>query len=289
MKQQLFFQQLQICYHLHFKKMKLLFVQLIAVCFLVSCGASKNEVVQEKKESENILAYEIIHRNVLAPENQEDTTTIHLVYAFYENPTLPYMKTVNDLIKGYLGTNWISEDSPFEEQMTKKYASAFVQGFETEYLIAKKDWVDMHPWEMDMDLRVDDKTFKNYIQCNFANYSFTGGAHGNSNVQYAVVDKESGKKLDLNGICTNRTELNNRVEKIFRKEYEIPVDQSFEEFGLNFENNAFNVSDNFIFDSSSITFFYNQYEIGPYSAGTFSVSIPMSEVQDIFSLNFGAM
>ena len=52
------------------------------------------------------------------------------------------------------------------------------------------------------------------------------------------------------------------------------------------DDNQFHVSENYWFDTENIYFFYNQYEIGPYSAGTFEVKVPIVEIQELFSIEF---
>ena len=254
---------------------------------LSSCGTKRKLENQPLNANEEIQIFcNQINSHVFDPNFPNDTTFTTISYCYFPEENLPYKVTVNQLIKEYLGVNWLSERTLVDAKLDDDYFSDFAQSFENEFLAAKTDWEDMFPWALEMNIDIQPNDFKNYLQCSFSNYSFTGGAHPNSQLEYHFIDKKSGKELKLKDICINLNELNKRAEPYFLKQNEIPENTDYQEYGLSFENNTFHVSNNFWFEKEYLTFFYNQYEIGPYAAGVFEISIPLSEVEELFSIKF---
>jgi len=253
----------------------------------ISCGIKKKTNNQPANVNQEIQIFcNQINSHVFDPNFPSDTAFTVLNYCYFPEENLPYQKTTNQLIKEYLGVNWLSERTLVDAKLDDDYFNDFAKSFENEFLAAKKDWEEMSPWALEMNIDIQQDDFKNYLQCSFSNYSYTGGAHPNSQLEYHLIDKKSGNELELKDICINLNELNNRAEPYFLKQNEIPENTDYQEYGLSFENNKFHVATNFWVEKENLTFFYNQYEIGPYAAGVFEISIPLAEVEDLFSIKF---
>jgi hypothetical protein len=112
-------------------------------------------------------------------------------------------------------------------------------------------------------------------------YNFTGGAHGLQTRNYTVVDLRSGKAVSLNEIFTGDYEpaLTDILTARVRKMHNIDPNRKLTDNGFFVE--SVKPTNNFYITSNGIGFFYNQYEIAPYSDGPDDIFIPFSELKGI--------
>ena len=114
--------------------------------------------------------------------------------------------------------------------------------------------------------------------------SFYGGAHPNEYVYLRNFDPQSGDSLGLGMIFDEAAleELTALGEKSFRKKYNIAKEESLDSKGYWFENNFFELTTNFAFTDQGLLFYYNSYEIAPYSMGYSEIIIPYSLIMHLF-------
>jgi hypothetical protein len=119
-------------------------------------------------------------------------------------------------------------------------------------------------------------------------YSYTGGAHGSYSVIVASFDKERAQPLLLDTILQSHSKekLVRIAEEIFRKDQNMSSTDDLEKFGFWFRNNKFYLPENFSFTETGLFFFFNLYEIAPYSAGTFEVVVPYEKINPILLAHF---
>jgi hypothetical protein len=117
-------------------------------------------------------------------------------------------------------------------------------------------------------------------------YNSSGGAHPNSFNQILLFDKVGCKQLSVDEIFVQNNELLNVVEKYFRKERNIPQEQSLNEFGFYFENEQFILPSNIGIENDNIAFLYNDYEVGPHAMGSTFFKIPKNELKSFLKLKF---
>lgn len=112
-------------------------------------------------------------------------------------------------------------------------------------------------------------------------YAYTGGAHGMGISRFLVFDSEKKKQLSLEDIFVKgfEEELGLLLEKEYRSRYYLGEDESLTDAGL-FEEQIF-PSPNFFLTSNSIGFFYNPYELAPYSMGSISISLHKSDIRQL--------
>ena len=111
-------------------------------------------------------------------------------------------------------------------------------------------------------------------------YLFTGGAHGIPSSDYAVLDRQTGERLDLDDLVTAaaRTSLTAQIKAALRIQQRLPPDAPLSEAGF-WENNI-QPNRNFYLDARGLWFCYEVYEIAPYAAGRFAVCLPHAAIQD---------
>lgn len=101
---------------------------------------------------------------------------------------------------------------------------------------------------------------------------FTGGAHNNSVTHAFVFDTRDGSRLTLDDLFV--PDFDAALTEIIARH--IPESLSEEDVEALFDP-AVQPTGNYILTSDSITFIYNPYEIGPWSIGTPSISVPIKE------------
>ena len=103
---------------------------------------------------------------------------------------------------------------------------------------------------------------------------FTGGAHSNSTTRALVFDVTDGSPVTLDDLFV--PDFNDVLTEILNRH--VAESLSEEDIEDLFEP-TISPTGNYILTSDSVTFIYNPYEIGPYSIGTPSVSVPIKELK----------
>ena len=118
----------------------------------------------------------------------------------------------------------------------------------------------------------------NKLSILFADYQFTGGAHGNTVITSYNFDLKSGKQLTLDDFLTSDREyekVTNYALAYMKKHPEIFYSNpaEFTDFKVTEETN-------FYLSDKGIELIFQQYEVGPYVSGNPSVLIPASVFQN---------
>jgi hypothetical protein len=111
---------------------------------------------------------------------------------------------------------------------------------------------------------------------------YTGGAHGGSGVYFININPNTGSEFTLDNFLKpdyseGLTLLGNRV---FRETRELADTVSLSESYFDFPENKFELNKNYGFKKEGIVFYYNNYEIAPYSAGPTEVLIPYEDLRE---------
>lgn len=109
--------------------------------------------------------------------------------------------------------------------------------------------------------------------------SYTGGAHGNSSINNAVLSLHSGEAISLSDLFsdTSMSELNALIQQKLALQNNCQSIEELAEKGLFFAPAEIEATENFYFDAQGITWMFDPYDIAPYSMGEIRVSIDWSE------------
>jgi hypothetical protein len=120
----------------------------------------------------------------------------------------------------------------------------------------------------------------NIFSIDYMEYSYTGGAHPNTVVEFRNYNLSNGEKITLDEVISpvHQKELTKIGEDEFRKLKELAVEADLGQAGFWFENNEFYFNDNFLITDSSLVFYYNNYEITAYAFGPTELIIPLSKI-----------
>mgnify|MGYP006281813699 CR=1 FL=1 len=119
------------------------------------------------------------------------------------------------------------------------------------------------------------------LSLEFSNFAFTGGAHSLLINKYRVVDLTDGSIVGLEKIFRENSseKLTAILNKKLKKKHDLPADKKLSSAG--FYMDTIQPTDNFYLMRSGIGFYYNNYEIAPFSAGHNDLFIPYEDLQEI--------
>lgn len=150
---------------------------------------------------------------------------------------------------------------------------------EADYSTIIEDFPDYgNAWnlEVNSDILYQDSLF---ISLASTVYSYTGGAHPNSGQMYRSYDLRTGEAISLADILEAgyEEELNEVAEIEFRMTKEIPPNESLEDRGYWFQNDRFELTENFAIINQSLVFYFNPYEIAPYAMGATELELKLTD------------
>lgn len=116
---------------------------------------------------------------------------------------------------------------------------------------------------------------------------YMGGAHGASSIQIYTIDLEERGELDLSKMITPEEwrELEILSEPYFRLQNELDSVGVLSDYGFMFENDQFHLAQQYGLTEAGLRFYYNSYEIAPYSMGQFEFTVPYSLLKAVLGKN----
>jgi len=191
-----------------------------------------------------------------------------LTYIDFNDPERPsflkHLSThIQPLLKSYRETN------------VKKEVEKNFKEFDTEIT---------GEWYTDTSITLFAKTPSSYT-LSVSDEGYTGGAHGYGGMGLYNYQIGSDAKLALKDLFHpdyNQTLLA-IAENHYRQSKRLSPGQSLEADGW-FEN-RFKLTENFAITTHGLYFFYNQYEIKPYSAGTTEFMLPYHKIRSLINPN----
>ena len=254
------------------KKIKLLGSSLTVSLFflLPACEMlpKKEEINESKKlEVQQIMTSEKFGDECDSPESS--CFEVELSYPEINSQA----DSVIEILKDSISRLFLS--SPFDN---KSYSSTEELNGDLEKMYAefKEDFPEVKAeWFLDRKIELVGQ-YKDVLTISFFESSFMGGAHPNAMLFYKNYSLKSGKILRLEDLINNDQLqlLTEYAEKEFKNVRGIDAKSNFADEGYWFPNNNFSLNDNFFINEEGITFYFNSYEIAPYSYGETVITIP---------------
>lgn len=118
-------------------------------------------------------------------------------------------------------------------------------------------------------------------------YTYAGGAHGFGGNIYVVFDILKHRVVNIEDVLNRKgiRSLPKLIQRQILKDRGVRSYEPITNAGL-FEEGVTHVSKNFYITPKGIGFHYNQYEIGPYAAGPFSVFFNYNTIFEYLDINF---
>ena len=280
--------------------MRQLLAFFLLVLFVASCN-SVEEIVEESIAEEipsHILDGEpmdvgpppriqegAVSREVYS-ESREDTVIVNMTYEFYSTQfssnimDSTFKNSVNKLIQEEVVIETQSEWEGTVDFLTPHFFESRMDSF-VNVAQSEVDEFGSNPWGLELEIQI--KNFDSYVEVSSTGWSYTGGAHGNMHTSYWLVNKEDGRLLDVVDFFSDIEKLEEIMLPYFRKQNEIPQDQTLEEYGYWVEGDDLQVNSNFFFENGKVVFYYDVYEIAPYAGGPSEVYIPLNQLTGIYN------
>ena len=259
---------------------------MLIVALSYACGDKKSSSssVKDQKQSQvsdtndvdiDFKTIELSKSYTIESSKADDSTYITLQYV--EMVSGPNKDKINSLIQNELIQNTYTVGN-------NKYKTLqdILDNFIDDYKMFNAEYSD-YPQNWFYEINADVENFTSKILClEFSQGGYTGGAHGHSYVQYINIDLKNANQLKLDDLLVKGYEakLNELIDKKFREVKDLqPTDDLEKEGGL-FENKI-TFNDNFAVTKNGLLFFYNNYEIAPYSAGPTELLITYDELGNL--------
>jgi len=275
---------LQTCFKvILMKKLLLLFASVIT---LAACQ-SKNETTTTNTASGEIKVDSVTYSLKTPPKITKDGDTVLTSFSV-KYPKLvggdeAVISKINAQIEQMVKDQTFSMDDTVQTTKTgsiESLAKGFIKEFED--LAAENDDMPLMGWDYEGSgdtLLISPKVISIYYQV----YSFTGGAHGNSNITYLNFNAQTGDLLKLTDMVSDTTALKKIAELKFEKTQKaFAKDNDFEYSKEDyFWGNPFFLPANIAITKNGLQFLYNPYEAAAYALGTISFELTWQELGDI--------
>ena len=256
---------------------------LLFAAFIVSnCGAQKSIEHLEKRTKVTIVEGNIVYP--LIGISGSDTSILSLSYQFYNLDKSNrgseefYKDSINLRIREFVQLITEFERGENSDIVDDHFFTAQLDSFAQIYFNEEDE--NSNLWDLEATIEIED-TYSNFVALTFSGWSYTGGAHGNGFVSTHMIDKTDGRLLGLPDFIINVEELNKIAEPIFRKANNLQPNENLDDAGYWFPDSRFSVNDNFYFSDEMMVFYYNTYEIAPYSGGPTELIVPITEIKHL--------
>jgi len=270
--------------------MRIFFILTVGL-LLASCHSTKTAEISttpeakpatEQKKDLVMGKVEIQHFSDYAAD-----TTIHtLSYMYYDatiGPKAVYKDSINQHIIDFTRTSTEFEiDESRTATLSNEFFEAQLKLFEA--IAAEEYTLDetANLWDYQGNIAITEYT--DFVTLEMGNWTYTGGAHGNGYTGYTMIDRKTGRTLSLSDFVSDMNTFALIAEREFRKDNEIGTNENLLDLGFWFEEGKFQCNENFYFENDEMVFFYNNYEIAPYSAGQITFSISMVDLKDLLRI-----
>lgn len=267
-----------------------LIIILLVVVLSYACGSKKNSgsgtkeqrTIQTSDTDEvNIDFIKIELSKSYVSESLKTSDSTYITLQYVEMVSGPNKDMINSLIRKELIQNTYSVGND-EYRTLQDILDSFINDYK-EFSAEYPDYLQNWFYEINASARC----YTQKILClEFSQGGYTGGAHGNSYVQFINIDFKNAKQLKLNDLLMKgyETKLNKLIDKKFRKVKGLKPSDSLEKEGGLFENKI-EYNDNFAITKDGLLFYYNNYEIAPYAAGPMELLLTYDELNKLIPEN----
>jgi len=184
---------------------------------------------------------------------------------------------INKTLENYI----INQMNVSENEDTNENLQDAVANFNNEYKSFKNDFPESaQQWEVFIDGEVTHRS-PEIISVAITSYMDTGGAHGNSRVQFFNFNSQTGEELSINDLVGNMEGLSEVIKKKLITEIKTgPDNMENLFFGKDFE-----LPETLGYSDKGLIVLYNPYEIASYAQGIIEFTIPFEEVNSYLKVN----
>lgn len=248
----------------------------------MACQSSKDAQTSDTAASIKVdsITYKIETPPKISKEGDTTISKISINYPKLSGGDEAVMAKINAQIEQMVKNQMFSMEDTAQTTKTgsvEMLAKAFLQEYE-DFTKENEDMPSMG-WDFDGSgdtLLISPKVISIYYHV----YSFTGGAHGNSNISYLNFNAQTGDLLTLTDIVSDTTALKKIAELKFEKTQKIfAKDNDFEyDRASYFWEKPFYLPANIAVTKTGLLFMYNPYEAAAYALGPISFDLTWEEL-----------
>lgn len=255
-------------------RIKAVLYLLLATAYSCGLGEDSNSSFDPSYYKSEMVHVESSYDN--CKTGNEDCTYITFDYPVFKNPenSEVLMKISHQIEEMMLTGTEADNLDKASELFIQNYAEFLndpeIENYDTPWFdIRKAEWLVLQ---------------KKVLSLKCSTTNFYGGAHPNQFVMLRNFNPYTGDSLGLGMIFNpeNLEELSRLGEKYFRKSQKLKPNESFEDAGYWFKDNQFFLTDNFAFTHEGLLFYFNEYEVAPYSSGAIYFVVPYSVIMHLF-------
>lgn len=261
---------------------------MLLLCSFVSCNHTPNGIESATFDSLTIDTTKTLFSTSSRP-------ACHLVIKM-DVPVDPTPKKVCEAIERFVSL--LPKDGAFEEASEgsiETMAHAYAKSYIMDYLTNGPSAIDNYDGDtvaaanwMSYEEKVIGKVVYNansLLSYQVRTESYSGGAHGNTGVDNAVLDLKTLNAIALGDIFTDVSmqEVNKLLRNNIVRQYGCVSMEELEGTGYFFSPNEIEASENFYLDENGITWMYDPYDIAPYSTGEVSVTVSWSDLHTLIA------
>jgi len=175
--------------------------------------------------------------------------------------------------------------APYSEDKSFSNFDSMADDFLESFNEFKNEFPDMHQsWSIQRNISVENVNDSIFSVSN-REYYYMGGAHPNSMTSFINFSMMTGEAIELSDLFKPgyENELYKAGEKIFREKQNLKPEESLNETGYWFDNDKFELNDNFLIKKKGLLFLFNPYEVAAYVFGAIEVFIPYKDIKNLFS------
>ncbi len=160
----------------------------------------------------------------------------------------------------------------------KSLATDFFDDFQNSIFHLDDEFTPHTDWSFEKKVSVISNTSE-YLYFKISWYEYAGGAHGNYGKDFLVIDKKTGKKVEIDQVINdNENKLSETISNRLLQNMDTDSTSTLEENG--FYTDMIDPTSNFYLTNTGIGFYYNTYEIAPYAMGPFNIFLNFEEIKD---------
>ncbi len=254
--------------------------KIIIICmllfYLLSCSKHKEVLKKPEEKLTELLTYSNFLKKDKISFFLEDDLDVLMTFSF----DLFYITKPQE-------TEKLIKDIIYDSLSVEKYADNIIDknlpGDAANKIINPKTMPNKYSsWEYGEETAVK-AVSANIIVIQQDQWEYTGGAHGNSNTKYFVIDLVNKKRIFIDDIIKNQASpsFSMLIENSIRDQFEIKSDVPLSEIG--FFEDSIKLSEDFFINAEGIGFQWDKYEIAPYSMGQIEIIIPYALINDFLT------
>ncbi|QEC52977.1 uncharacterized protein DUF3298 [Anseongella ginsenosidimutans] len=247
-----------------------------------SCGGGNNRN-NSGDESENTVKF--VTMETYEQESDCDTAQTECTSIYFSYPRIVGSgnRALNDTLSLQI-ERWLtgSADTAETGLSPEAFGKAFINDYEkfsSEFPDSRAKWFIRR--EVEIIANND-----HFITLQLSEENYLGGAHGMNIHLFANFIPSGGHRIYLDELVAEgqMETLEKIAESLFREETGIPEGQSLKDAGYFYMENdgggsPFHLTENFAITREGLLFYYNPYDIAPYSMGSTVLKVPFDKVE----------